>query len=304
MKYKVTPQLITLTYEAALKSFWRKNSLKKFLLSCNVSEAYLNTWNTDESKRSFLDRVFEILQKEDGGSKIILDISLALADQIAFPDLRNWEDSDGKIRDAILSVNQLKAYLKKQNSTIVEEQEKEAARKRAFSDSVKIQKEITDKQKLKTEFEVLSLTIGKQDSGYKFQEWFYKLLDFCEIENKRPYIIDGRQIDGSLTIDGTTYLVELKFKAEQSPVTDIDSLKAKISKMADNTMGILLAVSGFSSVAISDASCEKTPLLLMDATHLFYYLTGVMEFKDIINRIRRNASQTGHAYLAIVDFSK
>jgi hypothetical protein len=304
VKYRITPQLITLTYEAALKSFWRKNALKKFLLGCGISDNYLNSWNTDESKRAFLDRIFEQLQKDENEKKLILTIALALADQIAFPDLRNWEDSDDKIREAKISVSELKKYLEKQNSEIISEEQKENARKDAFLQHMKVQKEITDKQKLKTEFEQLLLTVGTQGAGYKFQDWFYKLLDFCEIENKKPYIVDGRQIDGSLTIDGTTYLVELKFKTEQSPVTDVDSITFKISKMADNTMGILLAVSGFSKVAISDASCAKTTVLLMDANHLFYYLTGIMEFKDIIRRIRRHASQTGSAYLPITDFSK
>jgi hypothetical protein len=52
------------------------------------------------------------------------------------------------------------------------------------------------------------------------------LLDFCEIQNRRPYMSMGRQIDGSLTFDGTTtYLVELKFTGTQADAPDIDSLR-------------------------------------------------------------------------------
>ncbi|MEN6413024.1 MAG: hypothetical protein ABFC84_09770 [Veillonellales bacterium] len=304
MKYRITPQLITFTYEALLKSFWRKNALKKFLQGCGIPEVLLNSWNNEESKRTFLDRTFERLQKDEDSKVSILRLALALSEQTSFPDLRNWEDSEQKIREAHLAVAELGDYLEKQNVEITTEEKKAEARKKAVEESIKIQKEIGDKEKLKTEFEKLSLKIGAQEAGYRFQVWFYKLIDFCEIENKKPYSIDGRQIDGSITLDGTTYLVELKFKTEQSPATDVDSLKAKIVKMADNTMGILLAVSGFSSVAISEASCDKTPLLLMDASHLFYYLTGVMDMKDIIRRIRRHASQTGKAYLSVEDFSK
>lgn len=43
----------------------------------------------------------------------------------------------------------------------------------------------------------------------------------------------GRQIDGSLTLDGTTYLVELKFTASQANATDIDSLRSKVDDKAD-----------------------------------------------------------------------
>lgn len=304
MKYRITPQLITFTYEALLKSFWRKNALKKYLQGCGIPEEQLSSWNNEESKRAFLDRLFEVLQKDEDGKAKILHLALSLSEQTSFPDLRNWEDSEQKIKDAYLAVAELGDYLEKQNTEIITEEKKAEARKKASEESVRIKKEIIDKERLKTEFEKLSIEIGTQGAGYKFQDWFYKLMDYCEIENKKPYVIEGRQIDGSITLDGTTYLVELKFQSEQSSAPDVDSIKAKIGKMADNTMGILLAVSGFSSVAIAEASCDKTPLLLMDASHLFYYLTGVMDMKDIIRRIRRNASQTGKAYLSIEDFSK
>jgi hypothetical protein len=42
-----------------------------------------------------------------------------------------------------------------------------------------------------------------------------------------PYVTQGRQIDGSITIDGTTYLVELKFEREQTGAGEIDSPPAK-----------------------------------------------------------------------------
>jgi hypothetical protein len=35
----------------------------------------------------------------------------------------------------------------------------------------------------------------------------------------------------------------------------------------------------------------------MDASHVYLFLTGAMELKEIIARIRRHASQTGEAYL-------
>ncbi|MNJ61040.1 hypothetical protein D3C77_568090 [compost metagenome] len=144
--------------------------------------------------------------------------------------------------------------------------------------------------------------VGTQEGGYAFEDWFYQLLDYCEIPNRRPYKTDGRQIDGSLTHEGTTYLVELKFTKDQSGATDIDSLKAKVNKMADNTMGIMISISGYSNVAISEASGSKTTLIIMDASHLYLFLSGSMAFGEIISRVRRHASQTGEAYLPTSKF--
>lgn len=147
------------------------------------------------------------------------------------------------------------------------------------------------------------MRLGDQKAGYDFQDWFYDLLDFSEITNRKPYVHNGRQIDGSITLSGTTYLIELKFTAEQAGVTDIDSFFKKVTSKADNTMGIMVSISGYSSVAKQEASGERTPILLLDHNHLYLVLGGIMGFADVVDRVRRHASQTGEAYLPASDFS-
>lgn len=226
MAAKITPHLISLAYDAALKSFWRKNALKKFLKECHVSDSHISTWASEESKRDFLDRTFNSLQKSDRGKAAIYQLAVFLADQTSFPDLLNWEDTAVKLADAKLSVTELKKYLSKQNEEIKSAQEIVAAKIRAREEKTKVQRALTDKAKLDERLKLLHPHIGTQKGGYDFQNWFFDLLDFAEITNRRPYVSNGRQIDGSLTLEGTTYLIELKFTSSQSGSTDIDSLKA------------------------------------------------------------------------------
>lgn len=303
MAAKITPRLIELTYESVLKSYWRKNALRKFLRAAHVSEGFISTWAADESKRELLDRLFQKLQATDKGKAVIFQMARSLSEQTTFPDLRNWEDSAQKIQDAHKAVQELKAYLNQQDKEIKNEKERKHAQETARKEREKIQRSLTDKAKLQQELDAMYLKVGTQDGGYEFEGWFYKLLDFCEITNRKPYKSDGRQIDGSVTLDGTTYLVELKFTKKQSGATDIDSLKAKVNKMADNTMGIMISISGYSSVAIKDASGSKTTLIILDASHLYMFLSGAMNFSDIISRVRRHVSQTGEAYLPTDKFN-
>ena len=303
MAAKITPRLIELTYEAALKSFWRKEALRKFLRASYVSETFVSTWASDESKRDFLDRAFEKLQISDRGKAVIFEMARSLSEQTTFPDLRNWEDSAQKTAEATKAVAELKVYLKAQDETIRSEREREEAKAKGREERQKIQRSLTDKAKLQQRLDAMRSAVGTQRGGYDFQDWFYDLLDFCEIQNRRPYVASGRQIDGSLTFDGTTYLVELKFTATQSEATDIDSLRSKVDDKADNTMGIMVSISGYSSVAIMQASGRKTTLLLFDFTHIYMFLSGTLSFRDIISRVRRHASQTGEAYLAAAEFS-
>lgn len=300
MTINITPRLIDLTYEALLKSYWRKEALRKFLISSRISSTFMATWSNDETKRNFLDRLFNKLQQAEKGKAVISQMAHNLSEQSTFPDLRGpWEDAEQRIQDAHKAVQELKSYLKQQNEQVISEKERLEIQKRAQIEKERIQRSQTDKNKLKQNFEALQSQIGTQNGGYAFEEWFYQLLNFCEIQSKRSYISNGRQIDGSLTHEGTTYLLELKFTKSLSGAQEIDSLKAKVSKMADNTMGIMMSISGYTKVAIEEASGSKTTLIIMDTSHLYLFFSGVMSFQEIISRIRRHASQTGQAYLPV-----
>lgn len=293
---------IDLVYDALLKSYWRKEALRRFLRRSHIAESFLAQLSPDESKREWLDRLFPKLEATDRGQAIIQQIARSLADQTTFPDLENWEDSDEKIRAAKSAVAALRDYLDRKQEE--QQNKKEIERRRQAAEEERLQKvrSQADLSKLKDRLDALCGQLGTQQGGYAFQDWFYDLMDYFEVENRRPYMVAGRQIDGSVTIDGTTYLVELKFTASQSDAPDIDSLLKKVNDKADNTMGLFLSMPGFSSVAISEASFSRSPLLLVDHSHIYMVLGGSFSFPDLVRRIRRHSSQEGKAYLPVNEF--
>jgi hypothetical protein len=64
---KLPPYFIDLVLDATLKSFWTKRALSQFLRRCHVSEAFLATWGSEETKRDFLYRLFPKMEKSDKG---------------------------------------------------------------------------------------------------------------------------------------------------------------------------------------------------------------------------------------------
>lgn len=226
----------------------------------------------------------------------------ALVQQTAFPDLDGWEDSSRKKELAGKAVAALKEYRQRQQQKADEERDREANRRRTQAIREEIRARQMSLQKFTDRLTGLSARIGTQQAGYDFQDWFYDFADFSEIVARRPYVSGGRQIDGSVTVDGTTYLVELKFTKEQSNAADVDSLNKKVTTKADNTMGIMISISGYSSVAISEASGPKTPLLLLDHNHIYMLLGGTISFEELVCRVRRHCSQTGEAYLPVHEF--
>jgi hypothetical protein len=303
MKTRLTPYYLNLVYEACLKSYWRKKALSNFLRQVGIAENFISSWGPEESKRDFLDRLFVELPKTDRGRAALLRMSDYLRDQQTFPDLQGWEDSSHKIKAAGEAVSALRIYHSKQQAEIQSEQDRLEARKNFQKRQEEITRSQQTLQKLNDRLNELGRRIGTPKAGYDFQEWFYDLLDFSELPNRRPYVHNGRQIDGSVTVSGTTYLIELKFTSGQVGAEDIDTFHKKVTTKADNTMGIMVSISGYSAVARQEASGERTPLLLFDHEHIYLVLGGIMGFGEVVDRLRRHASQTGEAYLRVADFS-
>ena len=200
---QLTPHRITLTYDAALKSFWRKKALRTFLRECKISESFLATWSSDESKREFLDRVFGELHKIDKGRSALLRMGEFLAEQKSFPDLENWEDSKEKISEASIAVARLSEYIQKQKEELDGRRDREETQRRYRERQAEIRRTETDLAKLSSTLNALAKRLGEQAAGYEFQTWFYDLLDYCEIVNRRPYTHAGRQIDGLPFVHGS-----------------------------------------------------------------------------------------------------
>ncbi len=303
MKFRLTPHYVDLIYDACLKSFWRKPALSRFLRQCGIAEAFLATWGGGETKRELLDRLFQALPTTEDGRTALIRLAKLLIEQTTFPDLQNWEDSAQKIKNAHDAVSRLRIHHAKQEEEIETEENRRKVKEEFNRKQDDINRSQRSIQALSDRLNVLGTKLGTQGAGYEFQTWFFDLLDFFEISNRKPYVSAGRQIDGSLTLSGTTYLVELKFTTEQAGAPDIDTFFKKVSTKADNTMGIMVSISGYSSVAIKEASSDRTPLLLLDHGHIYQVLGGIMGISEVIDRIRRHASQTGEAYLPVLNFS-
>jgi hypothetical protein len=58
-------------------------------------------------------------------------------------------------------------------------------------------------QALQDRLNKLSISaLGTTAGGFDFERWVYDFMDFCEIENRRPYRSDDkRQVDGSVSLD-------------------------------------------------------------------------------------------------------
>ncbi|MGH8461328.1 MAG: restriction endonuclease [Stenotrophobium sp.] len=297
MTSSLPSHFIDLVKDVVLKSFWRKTALRTFLSRHKIKETVLATWAAEESKREFLEKLFPRLESIDAGQAVIKQMAASLSEQVAFPDLMGWEDEALKLKSAKEAVAALKVYLKRSKEDEQSQKEKESIRQVNRDRREDTWHRSQTLEKLNARLVQLLPEQGTQSGGYRFQEWFYDLVEFFEMQCRRPYVTSGRQIDGTVTVEGTTYLIELKFTSGQSDATDIDSLLAKLTNVADNTMGLMISMAGFSSVAVTQASGKRTPLILADYGHVMALLQGTWKLEELIARLRRHVSQTGEALL-------
>ena len=228
---------LELLSDALLKVYWYKNSFRTALRRAGLPDSLLSTWAADESKRDYWGRLMPDLEGSDAGIAVLNRLADTVSEQKTFPDLERTEDSAKRIRSAQKAIGDLKEYRLRQSEKTQELREQKAAREEGRSKREKAQQLQHNLDGLSSRLNQLATKIGTQQAGYDFQKWFYDLMDYFEVHNKQPYTIDGRQIDGSVTIEGTTYLVELKFTLNQSDANDIDSFKNKVLTKADNTHG-------------------------------------------------------------------
>ena len=303
MSKKLSPAFIELTMDALLKAIWFKSSLRSFLLQHQIKESALAQWHPDQSKRDFILWLWPRLFKDEKGQNVILSMARSLAEMRHFPDLERKEDTKERIPEAVEAINRLKVAVAEINEAIRESKAAESIRQAVREQSSAQLAARQSLEKLQTTLNTLTPKIGSQEGGYAFERWFYDLAIFFELDARPGYKAAGRQIDGAMTIDGTTFLVETKLVNDPIGSPEIDVFMAKIESKADNTMGLFVSLSGFNEGAIRAASKQRTPMLLLDSGHIFtLVMRGVMTLPQVVSRIRRHASQTGSSYLPASEF--
>ena len=90
--------------------------------------------------------------------------------------------------------------------------------------SKKVNKE--DLKRLERELIRIS-EIKDQSRGFAFERYLNELFRLFDLEPRSSFRIVGEQIDGSIQLDGQTYLVEAKWQNKQTGQADLLTFKGK-----------------------------------------------------------------------------
>ena len=296
---------ISLVRVACGKAFWYKKSLASFLRQYHIAEGYISPLFQGKTKAEVLADIFDRLacNQTTKSQAIILDMAKDLSSMKSFPDLELHEDSKKLISEANRATAALREQYEKLEASYVDTGDEETRRKARERRNASVSYE----EQFKTfsdRLNKIAANAGQQEAGYDFEQWIYDFFVFNDIDARKPFKgIDGRQVDGAITLNGDTMLVEAKCTAQKTTVTDIDSFHVKIETKADNTLGLMISMVGYDNSAIAAASHGRTPFILIDGGHLFnLVMTRRLTFAELIERVKRHAAQTGSPYLPLKDF--
>lgn len=168
-----------------------------------------------------------------------------------------------------------------------EAKQRELARKEAIA---RMEHEHADMIRKQSElllmmFEEMASSGDAQRRGYLLQDLLNRTFDLHRIAVVGSFTRNkgGEQIDGAFKLDGWHYLVECRWRKKPSNIRDLDGLTGQIARSGKQTMGLFLAINGWSSnvVDLLQQNQEKATML-MDGYDLRAVLSGPIDLGDLL----------------------
>lgn len=281
----------------ALASFqWYKQPFETLVRS-RFADApeILNRLNFDQPKRRVAGELVAALRvHEVKYQALAIDALVALADvDPTFPHLARLDDGPGKVAVAKDALNRIKAVTE-QYSALAEERDRvrREYEARSAGDAARRSHEAVLSE-LHLRFLVMFDAVDAQQRGRDLESFINELFKLWDLSPRAAYSLEHEQIDGAFTFRTDDYLLEARWWSERLGPKELNDFKAKVDSKARNTLGLCVAVEGFTPGAIANHSRSQTPLILMDGTDLMPILEGRIELDEVLERKRRHAAETG-----------
>ena len=294
----ISPAALNALREALVRIYWYKNDLRSFVTRCLPAAALPRTLNWQANKRDTVNHLVEYLAARPGDH--LLD-TLRLMEEVArfedFSHLRVLDDGRQKAKLARAAVAALKGHVAGQLDLVEEQQEAKQRREKARQkrlDNVATQERLDALQANYVEL----VAMPEQDRGYALERLMNGLFDVFDLDPKRSFRIEGEQIDGAFSFEGTDYLLEARWRQELTPGRELDIFQRKIERKLENTLGLFLSISGFTPTGVSNYSNKGSRMILMDGADLMAVLERRIALDRLLLLKRRRGAQKGEVYVS------
>jgi hypothetical protein len=294
-----SPNAILALKEALTHIYWKKQDLRSFVYHTMENKLLISTIDWDNCKKAesasvLVDRMAARPDLYENDLLRLFDVAMHFTD---FAHLKQWEDSQTKIRKAKDAVEALRRHASGYFQ-LKEEREKAEERKTIFAGMQKEKESFSNMiSVLKDDFMRLVVETNSQKRGFSLEKFLNSLFTLFDLEPKESFRVEGEQIDGAFTFDGNDFLLEAKWQEKPVDLGDLYKFGGKIEGRFKLTLGLAVSINGFTK----DYNQSKSPLmktmLLMDGEDLMAVLENRIDLKDLLFRKRRHASDSGDIFL-------
>ena len=254
--------------EALAVVFWNKPPFQRFLkIELRDYPELLAGLDFKQTKRQVASEVgMRLAAQESKYQPLTLSLMIKLAEIEDFPNLRQQVDRDTLIPVAQAAVADLRRWTAAY-SDIVDaqvrlknddaEQVAREAQRRGFEGVLR---------QLKDQFIGLYGESDHSARGRMLEELLNQLFVLCDLSPRKSFSIEGEQLDGAVTFNTDDYLLEAKWEKHPASREDVDVLSMKVQRKSKNTLGLFLAINGFSRHAEEAHSNCGTGLMFMDGS--------------------------------------
>ncbi len=158
---------------------------------------------------------------------------------------------------------------------------------------------LTAKKELRERWQTLNETLSEkyQKRGYQLEKLIIDLLRSEGLNPAPPYRTNGEQIDGLFEMEGRYFSLEVKWEKEPLPASTIYAFRAKVDGKLIGTIGIFVAINGFSEDApIALRYGKEINILLFDGEDIAFALNDEYSFRKVLKAKLRYAAQYGEVY--------
>jgi hypothetical protein len=212
---KISPQAILALKEALSVIFWKKEDLRDFIKLTLTDSAILGTINWELTKREAVKELIERMSnRTDIFKDDLMNLLLAVTDITDFSHLKFWDEDGSKTIKAKEAVEKLRVQTKGYIQ-ITKEQEEAQKRRAATEKKIKKNKSLEEElNSLRQKFNEIAIIKNAQKRGYALEPFLNDLFLLYELDPKGSFKINGEQIDGAFTFDGSDYLLEAKWQMQ------------------------------------------------------------------------------------------
>jgi hypothetical protein len=222
-----------------------------------------------------------------------LNLFSAVADFEDFENLAFWDEDGTKRKIAREAVRKLKTFTTG-HIQIAKDKEEAQKRRSEFEKKIVSQKgQKEELEKLYDDFKIIASNCNFQQRGYQLEKFLQQLFNLFEFETTKSYKLEGEQIDGSFILEGMTFLVEAKWKA-QVDRNDLASFCYKVETKFKTALGLLVTIDGLTSEAVSPFFKS---IIIFDGIDMISVLEGKVSLQNLISRKKKKADETGNIYL-------